>query len=386
MTTALKRKLINGGAEDAGKRMTVLRALRLSVARASDDLFGLALGVIAIRQALILVDEATDLLSDDDLLLVLDCPNGISGVAALSGPLVAALVQQQTMGRVLDSAADPRGFTDTDAALSAPLIEGVLPRTLDLLEQETEQSCFQGIRFGARGEDVRSVVLGLRAKRYRQFTMSLDIALGQHQAQLTLLLPNPEEVEAPPPEDEETRAAKAAQSPMMEVETDLRAVLARFRLSLDELNALKVGDTLPLSRERLDDTALITVTNRVVARGRLGQMNGHRAVRLMAAPPLPKVAPSAAFQAQVTQHPDMPDIASAEDEASLSVLDGAGDGPMDDLASLTADEAADQITALAGLTAEELTPVDASDGLAPLDETALTAFAAAPIDIAEPEG
>ncbi|WP_050930323.1 FliM/FliN family flagellar motor C-terminal domain-containing protein [Aestuariivita boseongensis] len=361
MTATLKRKLAGEHRESSARQMTALRALRLSVARAGEDLFELALGMVGGKQARLLPDDLDGVLSDDDMLMVLDCPGGMTGAASVSLPLVGALIQQQTMGRVLDRPADPRPYTDTDtdAALAAPLLEGVLSRACDLAEDEGDQACFRSIRFGARIDDARTVLLALRARRYRIFTLTVDIALGTHQAQVVLVLPDHGDARNQDSPDSASAAERAAQSPLLEVETELRAVLARFRLPVSELNALKVGDTLPLPRERLDDTALVTLTDRVVARGQLGQMNGHRAVRLMAQLPVPRLASSDRFDPQLTAlapasesaeafaAPDMPDMPDLSPDLS-----------MDDLSTLSPEEAADQITALAGLTPDDLAAFD----------------------------
>ncbi len=360
MTATLKRKIVGVHRDTATPKMTALRALRLSVARASEELFGLALAVSGGRQAYVSPDELGSELSDKELLVVLDCPDGMTGAAAVSLPLVAALVQQQTTGRVSDRKAEPREYTDTDAALVSPLLEGVLRRACDLVEDDADLSCFQSIRFGARSGDARTMLLTLRAERYRSFVLPVEIALGRHQATMTFVLPMDTEGEETGAREEQNEEERAANSPFLDVETDLRAVLARFRLPVSELNSLSVGDTLPLPRERLDDTALVTLTDRVVARGKLGQMNGHRAVRLMASTAVPKVAHHAGFDPQITTQTDH-GAPGAELEHSAQQLDApASDLDMTELGSLSTDEAVDQISSLAGLTTEDLAAVDAT--------------------------
>ena len=365
MTATLKRKLAGEHRDTAAPKMTALRALRLSVARTSEDLFGLALAVAGGGQGRALPDELEPLLSDEDLLIVLDCPRGLTGAAVLSLPLVAALIQQQTMGRVSDRPVETRDYTDTDAVLVSPLVEGVLERASDLVQETLDRDCFQSVRFGARAEDARSLLLSLRAERYRTFTLPIDVALGRHQAKMVLVLPDDDDRHAEITQNGPEPAERAAKSPFLGVETDLRAVLARFRLSVSELNALSVGDTLPLPRDRLDDTALVTLTDRVIARGKLGQMNGHRAVRLMAAPPVPKVGHPAGFDPQITKQAMMganePPAHGSADQVEASVLDLEPS----DLSSLSTDEAVDQISALAGLTAGDVAAVHAT----PLSET-----------------
>lgn len=394
VTATLKRKLAEAQSNSAGPEMTALRALRLSVARAGDDLFDMALGVAGIRQQRMVPEDMADVMSDDDLLIVLDCPEGQTGAATVSLPLVSSLIQQQTMGMVSDSTPVPRPFTDTDAAMCAPLLEGVLSRAAALAEAEIDQTCFRAIRFGARGEDVRSMMLGLRAQRYRLFWLTLDIALGRRQAEIVLALPDADEEHAAPGARTDADAERAAESPMLEVPAEVQAVLARISLPVSELNALRVGDSLPLPRDRLDDTALVTIGGRPVARGRLGQMNGSRAVRLMSAQSIPRAASEArelAFDPLASPSgagaPPPPDLAEPDggfpmmdtqpDGAAFPPLDGDIDA--DALASLSPQEAAEQITELAGLSADDLASGPGSDF--PGSGLDMSEFASAPLDL-----
>lgn len=340
--------------------MTALRALRLSVARASEELFGLALAVSGGRQAHLLPDELGSGLSDEDLLVVLDCPDGMIGAAAVSLPLVAAVVQQQTTGRVSDRTAEPRKYTDTDAALVSPLLEDVLRRACDLVEEDADLGIFQSIRFGARSDDARTLLLTLRAEKYCTFSLPVDIALGRHQATMMFVLPMDARSEDSGEPEEQEPDARAANSPFLDVETDLRAVLARFRLPVSELNALSVDDTLPLPRERLDDTALVSLTDKVVARGKLGQMNGHRAVRLMAPSAVPKVGHPAGFDPQITTQTEQGAPGAAPTDPSQQLATPMLDLEVSELSSLSTDAAVDQISSLAGLTTEDLAAVDAT--------------------------
>lgn len=359
MTGVLQRKVAHAQSDRPSSEVTALRALRLSLARSGDALFDLPLGVLGGRQARAVPDHIADMLSDDDLLMVLDCPGGMTGAVALSLPVVSSLIQQQTMCQVSDRPAEPRPYTDTDAAMCAPLIEDLLTRAHDLAEVEPDRSCFNNLRFGARGEDVRTVVLGLQAKRYRIFWLTLDIALGKHQGQMILVLPDAEEdppqVEEPKSLDRETIAT----SPMLDVHVQMQAILVRLPMTLDKLNGLSVGDSLPIQRSQLDQTTLVSINGDVVARGRLGQMDGNRAVRLLGAQTVPRVEPDvvlnqdgfAAHAAALPPRPrpgeeDLPGAPTAD--AFEQELDP------DELATLSPSEAADHITELAGLTEEDL--------------------------------
>lgn len=351
MTATLRRKLAGGDSSGASRGMTSLRALRLAMARTAGDTLGLALGAIAARQGVCAPDEVAAEIAADGLLVLLDCASAQTGAAVLSLPLVSALIQQQTMGRVADRPPDPRDFTDTDALICAPFLEDCLRMAADIAETPQDRACLAGIRFGARAGEARALCLALRASRYRVHAFTLDIAEGRRQGELLLVLPEPPAAEG---EARQTGPARdPGQSPLMQVEADLTAVLARLRLPLDRLNALQVGDLLPVGRDRLDETSLVAPGGAVIARGRLGQMNGQRAVRLMAPTPVPR----AVANAGVAQFDPLPRRASSpRSDRGEDMLDIA------ELARVSPDQAAKEIGTLAGLSDEDmqllsLTPV-----------------------------
>ena len=364
MTVVLQRKLAQAQSEQPTSDMTALRALRLSVARAGDALFDMPLAMLGGKQARVAPEDTAAVLSDTDLLMVLECPGGLTGAVALGLPLVASLIQQQTMGQVSDRPPEERVYTDTDAAMCAPLIEDVLRRSCDLAEVEADQTCFRNLRYGAKGEDVRTVVLGLQAKRYRVFQLTLDIALGLHQASLTIVLPDGEDEPADLEQAVEVETDRKADSPMLDVPVQMNAVLARVHISLHALNALKPGDTFPVSRGQLDETTLVSITGHVVAKGRLGRLKDHRAVRLMSSSP-PAVADMmdnpVEFDQQATPLAPVPELTLEDPLLDVPAFDTGLDP--DALANLSPEEAADQITELAGLTESDF-PSEAADQLA----------------------
>ena len=338
----MRRKLAEAQAAATPREMTALRALRLAMARTAGDSLSLALGAIAARQAVRAPDEVAGDIPADGLLILLDCADGQRGAAVLSLPLVASLIQQQTTGRVGDRAPDPRAFTDTDALICAPFLEDCLRMATDLAESPGDRACLSDIRFGARAPDARTLTLALRAGRYRTFSFTLDIAEGRRQGDLALILPD-----TAPKDDGQVSQdpdRDPGKSPLMQVQADLTAVLARLRLPLDRLNGLQVGDLVPISRDRIDETSLVALDGRVVARGRLGQMNGQRAVRLMAQ----TVVPRAASDPRAPQFDPLPRKPAAPAQTRGDDVDIAA------LAKMAPDAAVKEIGALAGLSEEDL--------------------------------
>ncbi|NIZ15120.1 FliM/FliN family flagellar motor C-terminal domain-containing protein [Phaeobacter sp. HF9A] len=389
----LARKLAasKDGTSGTGGSLT-LKALRRSVARAAEDLCELPMAVIAARQTNRTPDDLAAHLSDKHLLVVLDCPQGRIGAATLDAAAVTALIQQQTMGSVLGMAGDERNYTPTDAAMVAEFLEKLFAKVSTLLEDQTDLRIFEGYRFGAQVEDVRTLVLGMEADDYRVINLNVDLASGKMQGEICLVLPEPSV--------EQYDDANAVRGPRLgssvgSMRAELTAVLCKMRVPLRQFAALKKGELLPLDQAYLYETDLIAINGHAVAKGRLGQINGARAVRLNDSqthvmpsqngafadgigqdrmPALEHAPHDLSIAAQGLQEPDDGlgtdfgggdfggglggdlgmDLGGGLEGGDLPMGDFAGMGelpdlPMNDLGDFNADDAAAEISELAGL-------------------------------------
>ncbi|MCV6586384.1 MAG: hypothetical protein OIF47_12670 [Marinibacterium sp.] len=353
---------------------SALRALRLGLARAAGAGFDLPLAVIGAAQARGLQPDAVARLDDSALIIVLDGPDGARGAMQLDAVLASGIVQQQTMGTIgPDSADDPeRTPTATDAALVAPLLDDAMQRAEDLVEVASDRACISGYRFGAQAESARSLGLGFVADRYRIFDLSVDLGGGLRKGQILLILPEP--TPAPPPTpDPQPQEPVSKDSTMLALPTRLTAELARFQVALSDAARWQPGDllALPIGAD-LSRTRLVTPGGEVVAVLQLGQARGARALRLPPdpasleraevedagadfsdlTPTRPPVDP-AADPGPVGSDADTVGGAGGADDllASLDLADqGLGDGD-DVFARLSPEEAAAEISELAGLPA-----------------------------------
>jgi len=376
--SVLERKLAAArDSEPAGGR-SALRALRLAIARAAADELDLAVSVIGATQARRTLEDLTDQLAGDRMHVLLDGPSGQSedrreirgdgriGALCLDRSFVTALTQHQTMGQVSGGAPDDRPFTDTDAAMTAGLVDAILARSGDLVESPADQTCLRGYRFGARAEDSRTLLLALEEERYRIFNLTLDIAAGVQQGTICLILP-----EVPDPSDKDDPAALPA-GPRLDqgfgvIRAELMAVVCRLKFSLAELAEMKPGDALPLAQDRLDQTELLALDGQKIAVGRLGQSAGMRAIRLNeTAAPIPDLAIGDNFALQLAAPASgvdgnvQSDLSEEAIRPGLPVpyVDAAEDTEAGEprLFSLNPEQAAAEISELAGL---PLTPDDA---------------------------
>ncbi|MDK3074433.1 FliM/FliN family flagellar motor C-terminal domain-containing protein [Sedimentitalea sp. JM2-8] len=368
-SSALQRKMDASRDSAASNGRSAAAALRVAIARAADDLFSLPLSVIGLSQARLPQDELDPYLPDDRLLILLDGPQGQLGVAALDRAFLVSLIQQQTMGCLTGAAPDERPFTATDAALAAPLIDATIARAAEMADRPLDIRCLSGYRFGARAESARAAKLVLDTQPFRLFELTLEFGGGPQQGSVALMLPEPKEIAAAedgvPPDMSRPRLGQAVEM----ARAELTAVICTVKMSLSDLSRMKPGDILPLVQEHLDRTELVTIAGHGVAAGRLGQINGLRALRLnetglrQASTPEPK-----AFAADIGAQPSFkndPDILDgelapvAEPAKAQAPAGSLDDFPVehdtdDALAGMTPDEAAQEISTLAGLSRDEM--------------------------------
>lgn len=257
-----------------------LKVLRRSMARAAADLCDLPLAVIAARQLNCVPEDLGRYLSDEKLLVVLDGPNGRIGAAALDAPTVTALIQQQTMGQVMGKAPTERHYTSTDAAMTADFIDRAFAKAISMLDGQPDLPLFEGFRFGARIEDVRSLMLGMEADDYRVIELTLDLSSGAMQGSVTLILPEPTAADLGQEGQTGLDFGPSLGNGMGAMRVEMSAVLCKVQVPVSQFSNLQIGDMLPLDQAFLYETDLVAINGQCISGGRLGQINGARAVRL----------------------------------------------------------------------------------------------------------
>lgn len=262
--------------------MSPTRAMRLALERCAARDLGFALSVTGVGISTDMADAFAADLPDPALILLLDGPGGLPGAAVLDAQMTAALVEVQTMGRVLARAAVPRTPTRTDAAIAQPLIEGTLKRLIDLLGEDGDGARLRGYAFGAMIEDGRALALALDTGDYEIMRVGCDLG-ADRAAELLLALPLPPPVSDPVQQDntpDEAGAAPPLRDRLLAAPARLDAVLCRMPLPLHQVRGLKPGQVLMLPAGVLGATTLEVSPGRTVARAMLGQMSGQRALRL----------------------------------------------------------------------------------------------------------
>lgn len=282
------RQIARTGREEHQARvMTPTRALRLALARAADELFDLPLSVSSVQSAQVGQEQAISAFTDESLLMVFDGPAGAVGAVSVAMPLLAGLIEVQTMGQVLAREMDAREPTQTDAALAAPLLNAGFAGFVENLAGEAEAKWAEGFRFGAMIEGTRMLSLLLEASDFHLFRLQVSLNEGAKEGEILIALPVVLPVQDETGEGPEgmvpaqTRHIRLGEGALMTAKAPLSAVLHRVKKPLAEISALKPGDILNIPREALSNTRLTAGQGRGIAKCRLGQINGFRAVRLV---------------------------------------------------------------------------------------------------------
>lgn len=356
--SVLARKLALAQDVRAGSARSVLRAMRLALARVAAETTGLTMSVIGATQSRKVQDDLADGLAPERLFVLLAAEDGRLGAASLDSACVGAVIQQQTMGHVSGDGAGSRRFTDTDAAMVTPLLDAFLPRALELCDAPADRECLSGFRFVARMPDLRKLTLSLEAAAYRQFDLTVEISGGRMQGHITLILPDGGAVATP-----ETVSREAGQEPALGealdvIRAELTAVISRIRLPLSAIASMRPGDVLPLRSASLEHTEVLGIDGGQVSMARLGRSGGMLAVRLNEKLPEPDILDAAAGR-QASAGDGPPQTSGNAPGAHLPAVQDIvtnrggtageiGYGELEPL-DLSPDQAAAEISALAGI-------------------------------------
>lgn len=302
--SVIHRKAMGGRDEFDARVMSPSKALRLALAKVSANMFGLAVTVTTVQQVKLPNKDIQAQTGDDGLLLLLDGEAGARGAAKVDCQFLTALIEVQTTGKVRQGEAQDRPFTRTDAAIVAPLLDAVLARYDSQLADAMPGYEKDNFRFGDMIEDARSLALALESPDFDFYRLTLDIDDGAKTGVLTLLLPHRDiapETEKPGKVQQENTASLAKNA--LEAPVAIDAVLARIKMPLKDICELAPGMILPLEATCLKDAQLVATDGQVVARVRLGQMNGMRAVMCVA--PLTADAEAAADSDTAGANPEL---------------------------------------------------------------------------------
>jgi flagellar motor switch protein FliM len=288
MTDVLRRKIDRTRQARADGAPGADRGWRLALARAARDATGLELEVAALTVSRASLAEVLELAPDRALVALLAGPQDALGVLMLDGHVTAALIEMQTLGRLSVQAAPLRKPTRIDAAMVAGVIDRALLELDAALAEEADRAWAGGFRYASHLGDARPLGLMLEDEPYRVLAAEVGLGLPGRGGRVVLVLPAAGRGDRPTQVQEGAEAsasqfAQALSARVQEVDCRLDAVIGRLTLPIRQVLALEPGEVLALPQAALDAVALETLDGRPVARARLGQNRGMRALKILVA-------------------------------------------------------------------------------------------------------
>ena len=290
-TSILQRKTAQGKERHQARSVTLAKAMRISVAKVARDDLDLALQAIGIVVEDVDHEGALAQLNEGSLMCLMQGAGGRMGAAQLDPGVVDGLIQQQTMGRVLPQNGAARLMTATDAAMCAGLLDALFERAAQTVEDDADRLLLRGFSFGAHVGEARLAALALEAPDYRVIRLTVDLAKGTRQGDVTLIVPALPEAAANVPTDgnvtdasSEASRAENLTDVVMHLEADLTIELCQIRVPLEDLGKLKAGDQIALPLGTFPNVRIKAQSGKCLGTGVLGQLNGLRALQLDHAP------------------------------------------------------------------------------------------------------
>lgn len=279
------------------------RGWRLALARAARDMMGLDLEFRKLAVTRASLAEVLEVAPEKALVALLDGPERGLGVLMMAPAVTAALIEMQTMGRLAAQETPPRKPTRIDAAMVAGLIDRALVGLEANLAEEVDLIWAGGFRYASHLEDVRPLALLLEDEPFRMLTANLAFSTIGRGGSLILVLPAQGRGSVPLGQSAEDgtapQFAAALAEQVLGAGASLDGVIGRLRLSLGRIMALQPDEVLALPSAALDAISLETVEGRSLARARLGQNRGMRALKLYETDSDRRTAPMATAQPMV---------------------------------------------------------------------------------------
>lgn len=277
--SAMRRKAGVGRPPPDVQPLSPAKALRIAAAKAAEDTIGLVLQVLEVSEEKSAISRLPGEVPEHALLSLLEGPENAYGLAIFDRNTVAAIVEQQTVGRVLSLAPDVRPPTATDSVMCAPLCDRMLRLFEAQLAELPDPPAVAGYHTAAQLREARSIAIAFDDVPYRLYRLKLLLGREGREGEILLIFPHMP-VASGPAQGHGHDFGAAFQEAVMKTEARLDTVLHRVSLTLSDVAGLQEGMMIPIPREALSRVEL-RAGERLISRARLGQINGKRALRVV---------------------------------------------------------------------------------------------------------
>lgn len=243
----------------------------LALTRAAREELGLDLEVAGLPPGCFAVEQIRP--TGEALVLPLTADGGATGAVIIAGGLLQAIVEWQLSGRIT-ATEGVRSPTRTDAMLIKPWIDHALRLMVEMLAQDDDHAALSGYRIGPGQGN-----LGAFSGDYRRIGGAVRIAGGVASGECLLILPP--QTSSSSPSERDRRFTEDLRLQVLGTQAMMQAVLCRMTVPLGTVLSLREGGVLSLGGATVQEMAMEGADGAVLARGRLGQHRGMRAVRLV---------------------------------------------------------------------------------------------------------
>ncbi|MBU2936225.1 MULTISPECIES: FliM/FliN family flagellar motor switch protein [Pacificibacter] len=278
LISAMRRKAGVGRPPPEVTSMSSAKALRLAAAKAAEYCTGMVMQVTDVMEKLTSTSRLPDQISDNSLLALLEGPENAYGLAVFSLAVTTSVVEQMTTGNVQKHMPEERKPTSTDSVMCFELIDQMLAHFEHIVQEAADPPDIEGYRTAAQLSETRSIPIAFDDIRYRMFHMTVDLGQGLRSGEIMFIYP----ASRPKPKPElgsQSDWQRDFKTSVMRTEANLDTVLHRVSLPLLDAANLGVGMTIPIPHKALMRVELVA-DGRRVSFGRLGQVDGHRAIRV----------------------------------------------------------------------------------------------------------
>ncbi|MFY0691862.1 MAG: FliM/FliN family flagellar motor switch protein [Paracoccaceae bacterium] len=227
------------------------------------------------------------------------------GLFVLDGDLVDGLIEQQLLGYVARAPRIDRPVTRIDGELSRGFVAALLKSLNADLAEDPRAEAVCGFATPVMETDRATLELALSAPAYDVLDLTLDLGGGQKKAQAQLWFPDAGDLDATPGAGYPAAWQQQMRESVLSAPIRVEARLPPVPISIADFAGLRVGVTLPLPGNILQQAMLVDVAGNEVATGRLGQLNGVRAFRIATV-----LSEQDAPAQEVLPGPDLADLAA----------------------------------------------------------------------------
>lgn len=280
---AIRRKITApvGPLEMPGNNLA--KTMRLAFVRSIEKQIGLEIVVAGFCMEKMSLAQVAGGIGETDMIFMTQGPQGALGLVLLDANLVSGFLEQMITGRVVPGAGSERKPTKTDAAIMTDILAGIAKQFEGGLKQVSNDLPISGFRAANLLDDGRAVSLALEDVEYRTIHLALDMAQGAKVGNIRMVFPWDRVTPASAGATNANAWANDWEKVVKNTHVAIECVLLRLPMSLEQVSGWQIGDVIPVPVQAVGQIAITGRDGRKVGMGRLGQANGKRAIRIVAA-------------------------------------------------------------------------------------------------------